>query len=160
MTHGATTRARLYGAVSRAKGDGSQGDDFTLPGAVASYAPDLALEPVHLAIRLRFDLDSATIDGEVTVTVRGNRPGARSLDLDAVSLLDLEVRDESDACAWRYDGRQVHIACAEPFAVGDERRITVAYRVHDPVSGMHFSLRDRLVLLLRSGVCAATLPPS
>jgi len=119
---------------------GARRDDFALPGAEPSYAPDLALEPRHTEVRLRFDLDARRAEGSVTHTVRANRAGARTLRLDAVALLDLSASAEGDAAlAWRYDGRAVDVAWREPFAAGEERAVTVHYRVEDPVSGMIFS---------------------
>lgn len=115
-------------------------DEFTLPGAEPRYAPDLAIEPRHTEVRLRFDLESRRAEGSVTHTVRANRAGARALRLDAVALLDLAVEADGDgALSWRYDGRAVDLAWREPFAEGEERAVTVRYRVEDPVSGMLFS---------------------
>ncbi|MFQ5653192.1 MAG: M1 family aminopeptidase [Planctomycetota bacterium] len=71
----------------------SRGDGFTTPGSEPSYAPDLALEPVHIEVRLLFDLEAATASGSVVTTVRSNRDDARSLRLDGVSLGDLSASD-------------------------------------------------------------------
>ena len=113
-------------------------DEFTLPGAEASYAPDLALEPSHIVVRLGFDLSAARASGTVTTTVRANRAGARSLRLDAVALEDVDVSGPE----WRYDGRHLWLHWAEPFTAGEERTVEVRYRVTDPVAGMRFSRPD------------------
>ena len=122
----------------------SGADGFTLPGAEASYAPDLAVEPTHLDIALRFDIAAARAAGEVRTTVRGNRSGARKLKLDAVSLEGVAVESEA-ALDWRYDGEAIHLTWGEPFAAGEERVFAVRYAVQDPVSGMRFSHPDAKV---------------
>ena len=43
--------------------------DFALPGTQSSYAPDLGLEPTHIAVELRFDLGAARAEGKVTTTL-------------------------------------------------------------------------------------------
>jgi len=113
--------------------------DFTLPGAEASYAPDLKLEPRHIGVRLGFDLDRARAEGSVTTTVRANRAGARTLRLDAIAFEDVEVEGPED---WRYDGRGIDLTWREPFAAGEERPVVVRYAVQDPVTGMRFSRPD------------------
>ena len=94
--------------------------EFTLPGAKPSYAPDLALEPTHIDIRMRFDVNRKAAVGFVTTTVRSNREGARSLKLDAVGLDDVAVRSESPL-QWRYDGERIHLSWDSPFERGEER---------------------------------------
>ena len=116
----------------------AHGDGFTLPGAEASYAPDLALEPTHIEVRLRFELKVRRAAGSVTTTVRANRAGARTLVLDAVALDDVAV----EGASWRYDGRKIHLDWREPFAAGEERTVEVRYAVTAPVTGMRFSVPD------------------
>ncbi|MCZ6806102.1 MAG: M1 family aminopeptidase, partial [Deltaproteobacteria bacterium] len=115
-------------------------DGFALPGAGKSYAPDLALEPTHIDVRLHFDLEACTAEGSVTTTVRGNRDGARSLGLDAVGLEDVTII--GDELGGRYDGEIVHLSWSSPFARGEERKVEVRYRVTNPITGMSFSKPD------------------
>ncbi|MHC4548264.1 MAG: M1 family aminopeptidase [Planctomycetota bacterium] len=115
-----------------------RGDGFTLPGAEASYAPDLALEPTHIEVRLAFDLKAARAGGTVTTTVRANRAGARTLRLDAVAFDEVEVSGPRS----RYDGRHLHLDWDKPFAAGEERQVEVRYAVTDPITGMRFSRPD------------------
>jgi len=110
-------------------------DGFTLPGAAPSYAPDLALEPRHIEIRLAFDLKAQSAKGTVTTTVRGNRAGARALRLDAIDFEDLSV----EGAQWRYDGSGIDLFWEKPFAAGEERAVTVRYCVKRPISGLFFS---------------------
>jgi aminopeptidase N len=114
------------------------GDDFTIAGAEASYAPDLALEPTHIAIALRLDIEAERAEGSVRTRVRCNRSGSRTLVLDAVALDIGGV----DGVAWRHDGTRLHLNWAEPFTSGEEREFTVRYAVQSPISGMLFRHPD------------------
>jgi len=119
----------------------AQGDSFTIAGAAPSYAPDLALEPTHIEVRLAFDLDAQRAEGSVTQTVRCNRPGARRLLLDAVAL-DVASVDAEGGVQWRHDGTQIDIAFATPLGQGEERKVTIRYSVTRPITGMRFSAPD------------------
>ncbi len=114
------------------------GGDFTIAGAEASYAPDLAIEPTHIAIALRLDIEGERAEGTVRTRVRGNRAGSRSLALDAVAL-EIEAVEGVD---WRYDGSKLHLTWSEPFASDEEREFTVRYAVQSPISGMQFRRPD------------------
>ncbi len=120
---------------------GAHADGFTIPGAVPSYAPDLALEPMHIEVRLRFDLEAHRAEGTVTQTVRCNRPGARRLCLDAVAL-DVASVDGTGGLQWRHDGKQIDITFDTPLGPGEERKVSVHYSVTRPVTGMRFSAPD------------------
>jgi aminopeptidase N len=115
-------------------------DGFTLPGAERHYPPDLELEPVHLDIDLALDLEAVAAHGRVTHTLRARRDGAQRLRLDAVALQDLVVADPAGgALDWDYDGERIEVRWRQPFALGEERRLTVAYRVQEPTAGLYFS---------------------
>ncbi|MBT4981330.1 MAG: hypothetical protein HOL51_04650 [Gemmatimonadetes bacterium] len=114
-------------------------NEFTLPGAEPSYAPDLALEPVHIALSLNVDIEAKRIAGRATTSVRANRVGTRTLILNAVGFVAAEV---SGPLSSRYDGRQLTITWDTPFAEGETREVAVDYAVEAPVSGMHFSHPD------------------
>ena len=112
---------------------------FTIAGAKPDYAPDLALEPVHVEIRLSLEIGKRRAGGGVTTTVRCNRNGARSLRLDAIGMLDVAVNGPE---TWRYDGEGIDLTWDQPFAAGEERTVEVLYALEDPVSGLHFSAPD------------------
>ncbi len=114
-------------------------NEFTLPGAKPSYAPDLPLEPIHIALALDIDIASQRIAGRATTSVRANRAGARTLVFNAVGFASAEV---SGPLASRDDGRELTITWDEPFAEGETREVVVDYAVEAPVSGMHFSHPD------------------
>src|SRR5688572_26088239 len=99
------------------------GDDFTLPGAERHYPPDLELEPIHLDIALTVDIDAETAAGTVTHTVLARRDGVSRLRLHAVQLLGLDVADaDGGTQTSSYDGRELVVDWAEPFARGEQRR--------------------------------------
>ncbi|RME21039.1 MAG: hypothetical protein D6798_19055, partial [Deltaproteobacteria bacterium] len=109
---------------------------FATRGAPAWYAPDLPLEPVHLDIRASVDLDARSLDGVVTTTLRATRDGARRVVFDGVDLLDVAV--DGEGLTWRYDGRRLTVVFDDPAKTGEERSVTVRYRVQDPLTGLHF----------------------
>ncbi|MCB9778682.1 MAG: M1 family metallopeptidase [Alphaproteobacteria bacterium] len=110
---------------------------FASPSASTWYAPDLPLEPVHLVVRADLDLDAHSLDGEVTVVARATRDDARTLVLDAVELHDVDV-DAEVPLQWRYDGSKLHLTWQDGAARGEERAVTVRYRVVEPRTGLFF----------------------
>ena len=115
------------------------GGDFTTPGAVDHYPPDLSVEPFHLDIDLVLDLESQTCAGAVTLSLRG-RAGGEKIVLDAVDFEDLEVSDtEGRTISHSYDGKKLRVCWGEAFEAGEERLLRVAYRVDRPVAGLYFS---------------------
>ena len=118
-------------------------DDFSLPHPERHYAPDLALEPVHLDIALGFDLAGRQAAGAVTTTFEARRAGARSVTLDATDFREVDVVDpDGHALSWSYDGNGLEIVWAEALAAGEQRRAEVRYRVISPLTGMLFSWPD------------------
>ncbi|MGQ0614835.1 MAG: M1 family aminopeptidase [Planctomycetaceae bacterium] len=129
--------------TTHALGCCAAGEGFALPGAEPSYAPDLALQPIHIEVTLAFDPPAARAQGSVVTTLRGNRAGARALRLDAVDLaIEAVACPEKHALGWRYDGTGIDITWEEPFAAGEERRLEVRYAIADPITGMVFSRPD------------------
>jgi aminopeptidase N len=119
---------------------GCHAGEFTLPGALAHYPPDLSLEPVHLDIALRINLSEQSVAGTVTSTVRCRTAGARSLRLNAVAFDALEVKDPTGGTIdVTYDGEEIAVTWAEPFALDEERKLAVSYRVRRPATGIYFS---------------------
>jgi aminopeptidase N len=114
--------------------------DFTLPGAEPQYPPDLEIEPIHLDIDLRVDIDERRAQGTVTHTLAWRRAGATSLVLHAVAL-EIAVVEDLDGAAidWRYDGKQLWVRWAEGAERGAERKLAICYRCVNPGSGLFFS---------------------
>ncbi|MCA8912015.1 MAG: M1 family metallopeptidase, partial [Planctomycetes bacterium] len=116
------------------------GADFTMPGAEAHYPPDLQLEPMHLDIALRVDVEKCTAEGGVTATIHANHAGANEISLHAVDFEDLDVRDaDGNELHWDYDGKRIHAEWSKPFAQDEARKLVVRYKVVKPVSGLFFS---------------------
>lgn len=114
--------------------------DFTLPGAEAHYPPDLEIEPIHLDIDLRVDIDERCASGTVTHTLQWRRAGARTLSLHAVALEQLELEAlDGHAIRWRYDGAKIHVTWAEGAERGAQRKLAIRYRCVRPASGLFFS---------------------
>ncbi|MFT5681683.1 MAG: aminopeptidase N [Myxococcota bacterium] len=111
--------------------------EFALPGAPQRYAPDLELEPTHQDIDLRLDFAHARADGRVNITVVARAPGARRLVLDAVDLQAVKVTG-SHPLTWSYDGNALTVLLDSGAETGEERIITVRWRVERPIAGMYF----------------------
>lgn len=119
-------------------------ESFTLPGAERHYPPDLELEPFHLELDLRLDLEAAAAEGQVLHHLRARAAGARRLELQAVALADLVVEDldrdgDGGGLDWEYDGRRIALSWRAGWAEGEERRLAIRYRVLEPTAGLYFS---------------------
>lgn len=113
---------------------------FTLPGATTHYPPDLEIEPVHLDIALRVDIEARSVVGVVTHTLAWRRAGAVALELHAVDFMDLALEDlDGHELRWRYDGRCIHVTWQSGAERDATRRLAITYRVVDPISGLFFS---------------------
>lgn len=128
----------LHHVGCRCKGDG-----FATSFAPTHYPPDLSLEPVHNSIELHVDIEDESAAGVVTTTVVARRDGAQEITLHAVDFDDVRVSDPAGAeVSHRYDGQQIVIRWAKPFALGESRAVAIRYRVNQPTSGLYFSKPD------------------
>ena len=114
-----------------------QAGDFTLSNAVAHYAPDLTLEPVHLDIALKLSIEEERCDATVTTTVRSRANGVDQLTLHGVDFFDLSVPTEG--VEFRYDGEEIRLIWDSAFAAGESRDVVVKYTLDRPATGLHFS---------------------
>lgn len=113
---------------------------FALAGTKRTYAPDRLLEPVHVELRLRFELDEERVSGSATTRIRSRIAGRHGLVLDGVDLNVASVEDPSGASIdWRHDGSRIRVRWKEEFAPGEERSIVVNYSVAPPRAGLYFS---------------------
>lgn len=113
---------------------------FTLPGADTHYPPDLEIEPVHLDIDLRVDIEARSVVGVVTHTLAWRRAGAVQLELHAVDFMDLALEDlDGHELRWRYDGCCIRVTWKRGAERDATRRLAITYRVVDPISGLFFS---------------------
>ena len=118
-----------------------RGGVFALPEGELHYAPDMALEPEHLALWLTLDLLGERAHGDVVHTFVARREGVSSGMLHAEALRDVTVSGltDEDALTWHYDGHEVHLAFERPLALGERRRVRVGYTVASPSTGLLFS---------------------
>jgi len=111
---------------------------FALPGATDHFAPDLRLEPRHLDLEVAIDIAARTLEVLLVVSIRARQAGARTLELDGIDLRELRVTFSEPAHS-SYDGKRITLSWAAPFALGEERRAQLQYRVIAPVTGVLFS---------------------
>ncbi len=111
---------------------------FTLPAADEHFSPDLRLEPVHLELHVRIDIEARRLDVQLGVTVRARQAGCRVLRLDGVDFSELAV-SFPDGGSSSYDGKVITLCWAQPFASAEERRVELRYRVVAPITGVMFS---------------------
>jgi len=103
------------------------------------YPPDLQLEPTHLALEARVDLDARTVNGTVTHTLVARNGRATEATFDAVDLVIHEVSDPSAAAiAWRYDGTRVHVRWTSAVGRGETRSLVIRFTATDPITGFLF----------------------
>ncbi|MCO4769121.1 MAG: HEAT repeat domain-containing protein [Deltaproteobacteria bacterium] len=119
------------------------GGTFSSAAAQPHHAPDLRLEPRHLDLDLRLDVDGRRAEGVVIHTVVARTEGPRELVLDAVALGISAVEDaDGHELSWHHDGEKLGITWAEGVPRGDERRVRVAWSVESPLTGLLFSGPD------------------
>ncbi len=132
-------RARSqHGGTSNGLGLGHKpAAGFAASDAQPKYAPDLQLEPIHLEIDLRVDLEKPRLDVVLRHTVRCNTVGAHVLALHGVELLDMEVR--TSGVDWDYDGQQLQLVWQRRFVRNETRVVELRYAVEEPRSGLFFT---------------------
>lgn len=112
----------------------SHAGTFAEADASLHYPPDLQIEPIHLELTLRVDLEREQLSGHARLHLRGHE-GADRLELDALDFEDVTVGGASSA----YDGKKLRLGFATPFAQHEVRYVDVRWTVHRPVSGLLFS---------------------
>ncbi|MCK6439991.1 MAG: M1 family metallopeptidase, partial [Planctomycetes bacterium] len=117
---------------------------FSTPGTPLQYPPDLEIEPTHLDINLKLDLEKQGASGTVTTTVIGRRNGPTTLKLNAIEFHDVKVVDvDGNALTFAYDGDTITVHWKKAFKKGEERKLAVSYHVDRPASGLFFSKPDK-----------------
>ncbi|ORZ38836.1 peptidase family M1-domain-containing protein [Catenaria anguillulae PL171] len=136
------TSAAFTAAPEGSKADFNDLEGFAEPSAVKQYAPNHALEPVHMDIAIKFDFERGSIVGNVTHTIKCNSTLAalaKSLTLNAVAFEDVQVAGDGIE-SFEYTGKEIHIVWSKAFTKGEERKITVTYSVERPTSGLFFNI--------------------
>jgi aminopeptidase N len=110
---------------------------FCPPGADEHYSPDLRIEPVHLDLGVVVDVLARVLRVDLGMRVKARSGGARTLVLDGVGLLELNV--EAEGLSVVYDSRTITLTWATAFGAGEERTLRLGYRVERPLAGVSFS---------------------
>lgn len=116
-------------------------DGFALPGAEEHYPPDLRLEPIRLELDVSVRIAERELQVAVKTRVRARVGGVRTLAFDGIDFRDLEASLEGGG-EHAYDGRVLTLAWSAPFREGEEREVSLRYRVVEPVTGVFFSAPD------------------
>jgi len=108
---------------------------FALPGARPQYGPDKIVAVEHIDLHVTPHLESESLDGVCTLTVRAlDEPVAR-LTLDAV---DLEIFRVEPAATFQSRDGKLDIDFATPIPAGERAEIAVTYRATKPRHGLFF----------------------
>eukprot|EP01087_Luapelamoeba_hula_P013662 TRINITY_DN3907_c0_g1_i1.p1 TRINITY_DN3907_c0_g1~~TRINITY_DN3907_c0_g1_i1.p1 ORF type:complete len:923 (+),score=149.14 TRINITY_DN3907_c0_g1_i1:15-2783(+) len=107
------------------------------------YAPDLRLVPTHVEVHLDVDISKSRVVGRTVTRLLANDDGVRSISLDGVNFIDVNVSDgQKQGLEWTYDGAAVHLTWFDALKAGEERVVTVEYTFVEPITGMEFSTPD------------------
>jgi aminopeptidase N len=95
-----------------------------------------------IRLDLRVDLHKKAIEGKATLQFRGLRP-TRTINLDAVNFEVKQVtlargHDDAAPVRYTYDGQKLRIDLGNRWSAGQEGTLTIAYRVENPTTGLHF----------------------
>ncbi len=111
---------------------------FALPGAGFQYGPDKVVEVEHIDLALEPHLETQSLDGVCTTTVRAlDRPVDR-LQLDAVDLDVTSVERDGVAVAFECRGRTLALTFAPAVAAGMRATFAVRYSLTRPRHGLFF----------------------
>ena len=117
--------------------ESSSSSNFTIYGAKRYYAPDVVLEPTHMALSLRISIDNKSIEGSNTITLLSNNDNAKELKLNAVDYDFVDIKTEG--LTWRYDEKYIHINLNSALDKGQTKEVTIEYKVTSPTAGLYFS---------------------
>uniref|UniRef100_A0A7S1TQ81 Aminopeptidase n=1 Tax=Erythrolobus australicus TaxID=1077150 RepID=A0A7S1TQ81_9RHOD len=129
---------------------GADGNGFTLDGAgTAHYPPSLPLEPKHIEIRAKLDVDARRFDACVAIKLAVGRTDSeaklRAITLDAEQFHAIHHVSSSPVgvSSFHYDGHRLNVVFKAPLsqAAQPEETLTIEYTVLEPISGLHFSPR-------------------
>ena len=111
---------------------------FALPGARLRYGPDKTVDVLHIDLRLEPDLESATLNGVCTTTVRAFDEPVQTIELDAVDLAIERVEMDGRELRFSATGKKLRIEFGEPIAPEAEATFSVRYSAHRPRHGLFF----------------------
>jgi aminopeptidase N len=123
------------------------------PPAASQPAPAAAVEPLRTAsdrpvdirsirLELRVDVKNKAIDGHASIAFRCVRP-TRTVSLDAVDFEVKQVKVQAgqesiDPAHFTTDGKKLVVDLGSRLQAGQEGKVDVDYRIHEPKDGLHF----------------------
>jgi aminopeptidase N len=111
---------------------------FALPGARLQYGPDKSVEVEHIDLHLTPDLETQTLEGVCTTTVRALDEPVERLVLDAVDMnVHYAERDGAPLSFEHRDGR-LELRFEPAIRSGEKIVFRIGYRVSKPRHGLFF----------------------
>jgi aminopeptidase N len=114
----------------------AQGGEFTLPNADTHFAPSLSIEPHHLTLHLRVDIEKKHLAAKLSYDVHIHRHD-ETLTLNAVDLDIHSVTCAGHEIIWEYDGEHIDIRWNNA-SDNTDARIDIEYTVQSPICGANF----------------------
>ncbi len=111
---------------------------FELPGATLQYGPDKTVDVEHIALHVRPDLETQTLQGSCETFVRVLDEPVRDLRLDAVDLQVSRAVAADRAVTYVSRGKHVDLQFEPPLKPGERVSFTLDYRVERPRHGLFF----------------------
>jgi aminopeptidase N len=101
------------------------------------YAPDRAIDVLHLALDVTPDFKERSVRGEATLRFKPNAKALPELSLDGVELAVEAVTASEKVAAFQVTDKNVIVTFAEPIPAGKETTLTIKYSVR-PRKGLYF----------------------
>ncbi|MBI1979645.1 MAG: HEAT repeat domain-containing protein, partial [Elusimicrobia bacterium] len=117
---------------------------FARPGSKPSYGPDQQFDTQHIFLDLVLHVEKKTLEGKCAITLKALFDSSRTLYFDAVQMKILSVRSENgESLSTQYDGKKLTVHLAHPLKEQETVTVIIAYRVTDPIAGIHFVRPDK-----------------
>src|SRR5829696_4405957 len=89
------------------------------------YAPDRAIDVLHLALDVTPDFKERSIRGEATLRFKPNAKALQELSLDGVELAVETVTSSEKVAAFQVTDKNVIVTFGEPIPAGKETTLTI-----------------------------------
>lgn len=115
-------------------------DPFSDPSSVPHFQPRLPLRPIHIDLRLDFDISKCRLIGTARHKVVAQCRDADVLTLNAEDFDSVNVSSTDDPdLDFTYDGHVIQICLSKSLEKGQSTFITIDYVVTDPIDGLFYS---------------------
>lgn len=114
-------------------------EPFSAPGAHRQYPPHRELIPEHLEIDVELFIEERRAELCVIHHLRAKKPGVSTVAFDLIGADDVKVEG---AELLDDDGERLLLSFASPFERDELRKVTLRYRIVDPIDGLLFSSPD------------------